>query len=343
MNTQRAPNGFAYDPTLWSLLRIQPASSAADPPETPYTVLETREIWSFTPLDFIATAGGVLTASVFLYMLLWGQRRLDPWGIMQRIVFRSVPIRMHPAISTPQVEQTEISTGEPKDENKNIEMLPVGSESPASQATLNETTDLPSTDMAAPLALASTFASDAPLVRVETATPPPIPPPRKSSGRRLYSTPDTTMREDLEGAIGRALSRRESGVLGVEIEEDGSILRRRGRARSDGALAFGQAGSGLQPHPVLRISVGDLEPAESVYEAGDREKDKELVPDTPDVSVPLPLVAAACTCQGSSATLDARIHEEMLTFGELLGRYYLSDVLDVRMTAAEETPSRGRR
>lgn len=61
INSQRAPNGFVYDETLWAVIRIQatlaPGSDLVKEGGV-YVVLQTQEVWSFTVLDF-AAAGGV--------------------------------------------------------------------------------------------------------------------------------------------------------------------------------------------------------------------------------------------------------------------------------------------
>ncbi|KAI8053885.1 hypothetical protein BDF22DRAFT_681859 [Syncephalis plumigaleata] len=44
---------------------------------------------SFTWFDCFGTVGGALTLSLYIFAFLFGQRRLRPWGIVQRFIFRN--------------------------------------------------------------------------------------------------------------------------------------------------------------------------------------------------------------------------------------------------------------
>ncbi|KAI9016648.1 hypothetical protein DFJ74DRAFT_730058 [Hyaloraphidium curvatum] len=217
INTQRAPLGFQYDPTLWAIVRIQPATSPGFDAQRggagePYVVIETQEVWNFTGIDFIATTGGVITASLFFYMLLWGQRRLDPWGIMQRVVFRSVPIRIQ---SPPGGKERRCgcrwlkrrTSDDPDPENGagfEIEMpsvLPAPGSEPRSDDTLEEKEDAKDPDLldldpdpqqsyaSVPDSLATVASSQDPLIGLDDAGDPPSPP-------RRFTFPSRTMFPD---------------------------------------------------------------------------------------------------------------------------------------------------
>lgn len=362
---------------------------------------------------FLLAHKGVITASIFLYIVLWGQRKLDPWGIMQRYFFRSVPIRIRTENGLQKTRttwfswfgrdkaetmETEVGREQGKDGGQD-EMVELGSVEavPATdpqQQLAQHIQPLP-TPLPTPLLTpqspysfngtiastpdsSSTFLSSTPLVsppeppqkrtlfparRLFEATPPRTTSPNHSSNalrRTASGEGETTMREEMETAIERALSsrtRRSAFEMKMvdngeesEGEVNGSVLRRR-RAKSDAFVANGKGEvEGLE---VARGTMGSEAPCGvengSMPVASNEELVVEAGSDQPILDslaqAPLPGPRPAHLQHGAGTLIrsfDAQIHQELLEFGELLSRYYLSDVLDVRIRTTEEEDSGGR-
>ncbi|KAI8051632.1 hypothetical protein BDF22DRAFT_744638 [Syncephalis plumigaleata] len=60
-----------------------------------YEVINVKE--SFTWTDSYGLIGGSFTISLYLFTLFFGQRRLRPWGIIQRFIFRNRVLRKFPS------------------------------------------------------------------------------------------------------------------------------------------------------------------------------------------------------------------------------------------------------
>lgn len=300
INTQRAPS-FPYDPTLLSILRIQPSLSPSfalnsSLPSLPYSSMITSEIWSFTFLDFLATSGGVLTASVFFYSLLWGQRRLDPWGMMQRVVFRSVPV----ALPLPEADEEKTGKrgcwsawecGADKDERKGS-----GDSAANGDAVVVHAGDSPFELRSRTTSRETTVDLDLPPI------PPPDPDPEPQTPTKMFRSP---------------LSEHPS----IEIPE---------LPTPNSSSTFASTNPLLPSPPQTPLDERDARAA-----LGDPLQSSEsLRQDLHHRLLPLHLTNGTTThgTVGSrTVDVDARVRGELLKFGELLGRYYLADVLDVRL------------
>ncbi|CAG8499749.1 1278_t:CDS:2 [Ambispora leptoticha] len=95
-----AISGFGISPNLWSLFRIIPKDYKFDPVAKlqAYSI----QIWfgrvEFTLLQLTANMGGFVSILSALYFILLGSRRVDPWGIIQRYVLKSVPPAYTPTV-----------------------------------------------------------------------------------------------------------------------------------------------------------------------------------------------------------------------------------------------------
>ncbi|CAG8836765.1 11193_t:CDS:1, partial [Racocetra persica] len=56
-----------------------------------YEVTVNRERLHFTIYDLLPTIGGFIGMLFLIYRLLWGDNRLNPFGIFQKHIFRSIP------------------------------------------------------------------------------------------------------------------------------------------------------------------------------------------------------------------------------------------------------------
>ncbi|GBC05924.1 hypothetical protein RclHR1_06500006 [Rhizophagus clarus] len=85
--------GFAISPNLWEILRIVPSKYVTNPDtntqEYPVTVYFNRI--EFTLLQLAANMGGFVSILSAIYFVLFGSQRVNPWGIVQRHILKSVP------------------------------------------------------------------------------------------------------------------------------------------------------------------------------------------------------------------------------------------------------------
>ncbi|CAB5385761.1 unnamed protein product [Rhizophagus irregularis] len=85
--------GFAISPNLWEILRIVPSKYVTNPgtntQEYPVSVVYNRV--EFTLLQLAANMGGFVSILSAAYFILFGSQRVNPWGIVQRHILKSVP------------------------------------------------------------------------------------------------------------------------------------------------------------------------------------------------------------------------------------------------------------
>ncbi|KAG9285829.1 hypothetical protein G9A89_013254 [Geosiphon pyriformis] len=91
--TSFAISGFGISPNLWGLFRIIPRNYRTDP-KTDTQIYPVDVYYSrveFTLLQLAANMGGFISILSALYFLLLGSRRVDPWGVVQRYILKTVP------------------------------------------------------------------------------------------------------------------------------------------------------------------------------------------------------------------------------------------------------------
>ncbi|CAG8554165.1 6597_t:CDS:2 [Cetraspora pellucida] len=85
--------GFAISNHLWELFRIIPANyvnnTRINSQEYPVQLWYCRV--EFTLLQLAANMGGFLSALSVIYFTLFGSRKMNPWGIIQRYILKTVP------------------------------------------------------------------------------------------------------------------------------------------------------------------------------------------------------------------------------------------------------------
>ncbi|CAI2167542.1 2396_t:CDS:10 [Funneliformis geosporum] len=85
--------GFIISPNLWEIIRIIPSNYVLNPEfnkqEYPVTIYYNRV--EFTLLQLAANMGGFVSILSAAYFILFGSRRVNPWGLVQRHILKNVP------------------------------------------------------------------------------------------------------------------------------------------------------------------------------------------------------------------------------------------------------------
>ncbi|CAG8796109.1 36629_t:CDS:2, partial [Racocetra persica] len=84
--TSFAIAGFALSPNLWGLFRIIPEEYVKNVKinAQEYPVEHWNDRIEFTLFQLTANMGGFLSVLSIIYLVLFGSRRINPWGIVQR-------------------------------------------------------------------------------------------------------------------------------------------------------------------------------------------------------------------------------------------------------------------
>ncbi|CAG8477959.1 870_t:CDS:2 [Dentiscutata erythropus] len=85
---RRALPVFTNDTKKWGEIHIRPDY---EPTLGGYEVTVSREREYFTIYDLLPTFGGCIGMLFLIYKLLWGDNRLNPFGLFQKYIFRSIP------------------------------------------------------------------------------------------------------------------------------------------------------------------------------------------------------------------------------------------------------------
>ncbi|CAG8684561.1 2604_t:CDS:2, partial [Ambispora leptoticha] len=86
MTSRRNVNNFKNETTKWGVIHLRPDYN---PQIDGYLVSVQRENPSFQYYDLFGSIGGSLTLLFLIYSFFWGQKRLDPYGVMQKYVFNT--------------------------------------------------------------------------------------------------------------------------------------------------------------------------------------------------------------------------------------------------------------
>ncbi|RHZ50418.1 hypothetical protein Glove_499g53 [Diversispora epigaea] len=144
-------SGFALNASLWELLRIIPMGYETDSVTNTqkYPVQLRINLIDFTLLQMAANMGGFISILSATYFILFGSRRVNPWGVVQRYILKNTPTP--PAMYTPTVtsfSDVKYKTNEDYPQTgKNIDVTQSSATSPTTprshQRTDSEIDDLP--------------------------------------------------------------------------------------------------------------------------------------------------------------------------------------------------------
>ncbi|CAG8541925.1 16461_t:CDS:10 [Funneliformis mosseae] len=85
--------GFIISPNLWEIIRIIPSNyvtnTESNSQEYPVTIYYNRV--EFTLLQLAANMGGFVSILSAAYFILFGSRKVNPWGLVQRHILKNVP------------------------------------------------------------------------------------------------------------------------------------------------------------------------------------------------------------------------------------------------------------
>ncbi|CAG8474601.1 972_t:CDS:2 [Diversispora eburnea] len=95
--------GFALNASLWELFRIIPMGYITDLETNTqkYPVRLRINLVDFTILQMAANMGGFISILSAAYFILFGSRRINPWGVVQRYILKNTPTP--PALYTPTI------------------------------------------------------------------------------------------------------------------------------------------------------------------------------------------------------------------------------------------------
>ncbi|KAF0539361.1 Glyoxylate/hydroxypyruvate reductase [Gigaspora margarita] len=85
---RRALPIFTNNTKKWGEIHIRPDY---EPALGGYEITVSREHEHFTIYDLLPTFGGCIGILFLIYKLLWGDNRLNPFGLFQKFIFRSIP------------------------------------------------------------------------------------------------------------------------------------------------------------------------------------------------------------------------------------------------------------
>ncbi|CAG8687767.1 14446_t:CDS:2, partial [Racocetra fulgida] len=108
MFTSFAIAGFGISPNLWGLFRIIPEKYVNNEKinAQEYAVEHWNDRIEFTLFQLTANMGGFLSVLSVIYLVLFGSRRINPWGIVQRHLLKVVP-STHSAMAETNDSQTQ--------------------------------------------------------------------------------------------------------------------------------------------------------------------------------------------------------------------------------------------
>ncbi|KAF0411877.1 Glyoxylate/hydroxypyruvate reductase [Gigaspora margarita] len=91
--TSFAISGFDVNKHLWEIFRIIPAKYVNNEQSnsTEYLVQLWYDRVEFTFFQLTANMGGFLSVLSVIYLFLFGSRRINPWGVVQRHLLKAVP------------------------------------------------------------------------------------------------------------------------------------------------------------------------------------------------------------------------------------------------------------
>ncbi|RKP07850.1 hypothetical protein THASP1DRAFT_30348 [Thamnocephalis sphaerospora] len=80
----------------WLSIEIVPFNPAADTAADKYTVETVHARDNFTALDLAGTMGGAISLVLAAFAFLFGQRRMRPWGVVQKYLLRNAILQKFP-------------------------------------------------------------------------------------------------------------------------------------------------------------------------------------------------------------------------------------------------------